>query len=233
MAKNRLSEKLAACATRTKPDSRISVGLKVAYSAFMAILIPFYWITYGPTNFLYFCDVAIILTLVAVWRESRLLVSMAAVGILMPQVIWVVDFISIIFGQPLLGMTEYMFRESIPLFARGLSSFHGWIPFLLVYLIYKLGYDKMALVYWTVLAWLLMAISYIWLPAPGDVLESPNIPVNVNYVFGLEETVAQTMMAADHYFILLLLFMPIGIYWPTSICLQWFDGKYSALAHSG
>ncbi len=208
----------------------IPLSLKVIYSLFMAILIPFYWFTYGPTNFLYFCDVAIILTLLAIWRENRLLVSMAAVGILIPQIVWVVDFSSTLLGFPLIGMTEYMFRESIPIFARGLSSFHGWIPFLLVYLIYKLGYDKKALLYWTVLAWALMGISYYWLPAPGDLLSSPNIPVNVNYVYGLEETKAQTMMSADRYFILLLVFMPLVIYWPTSRCLQWFDRRYRKLS---
>jgi len=209
----------------TQPN-RIPLSLKVIYSIFMVVLIPFYWSTYGPTNFLYFCDVAIILTLIAIWRESRLLVSMAAVGILIPQVIWVADFTSTLFGFPLLGMTEYMFRDSIPLFARSLSSFHGWIPFLLIYLILKLGYDKQALIYWTLLAWTLMAISYFFLPAPGDVLPSPNIPVNVNYVFGLEETKAQTMMSAGHYFTLLLLLLPIGIYWPTSKGLEWLDKKF-------
>jgi len=211
-------------------SARLPMTLKVAYSLFMAVLIPFYWATYGPTNFLYFCDVAIILTLVAVWRESRTLVSMAAVGILIPQIVWVADFTATFFGFPLLGMTEYMFRESIPLFARGLSAFHGWIPFLLLYLIYKLGYNKSALLYWTFLAWCLMAISYYWLPAPGDALANPNIPVNVNYVFGLEETKAQSMMSADSYFFLLLLVMPIVIYWPTSRCLQWFDYRYRQAA---
>ena len=36
----------------------------------MAVLIPVYWYYYGPTNFLYFCDVALILTLVAIWIEK-------------------------------------------------------------------------------------------------------------------------------------------------------------------
>lgn len=47
----------------------------------MAVLIPVYWKTYGPTNFLYFCDIALIMTLFALWLESALLVSAAAVGI--------------------------------------------------------------------------------------------------------------------------------------------------------
>ena len=59
-----------------------SLWLKLAYTAFMAVLMPVYWYYYGPTNFLYFCDVALILTLVGIWLESPLLVSMCAVGIL-------------------------------------------------------------------------------------------------------------------------------------------------------
>ena len=75
--------------------------LKLAYTAFMAVLVPVYWHYYGPTNFLYFCDVALILTLVGIWLESPLLISMCAVGILAPQALWVVDFVLNIFGVPL------------------------------------------------------------------------------------------------------------------------------------
>ena len=45
---------------------RIPQTVKIAYSAFAAVLVPYYLQTYGPTNFLYFCDVAVLLTLVAV-----------------------------------------------------------------------------------------------------------------------------------------------------------------------
>ena len=61
---------------------RIPLWLKLAYTVFMAVLIPIYLRNYGPTNFLYFCDVALIITLVGIWIESPLLVSMCAVGII-------------------------------------------------------------------------------------------------------------------------------------------------------
>jgi hypothetical protein len=63
----------------------IPVPVKLAYTAFMAVLIPVYWYFYGPTNFLYFCDLALILTLIGVWIDSPLLVSMCAVGIILPR----------------------------------------------------------------------------------------------------------------------------------------------------
>ena len=81
-------------ATRTAtPDQRLPLWLKLVYTAFMVVLVPVYWYYYGPTNFLYFCDVALILTLVGIWIESPLLISMCAVGILAPQTLWVVDFL--------------------------------------------------------------------------------------------------------------------------------------------
>ena len=124
---------------------RLPLALKLAYTAFMAVLVPVYWYFYGPTNFLYFCDVALFITLAGIWWESPLLVSMCAVGIVAPQIIWCIDFLSNMFGMPLLGMTDYMFKHENSLFLRGLSLFHGWIPFLLLYLVWQLGYDRRAL----------------------------------------------------------------------------------------
>ena len=63
--------------------------VKVIYSLFMCVLMPFYWHAYGPTNFLYFCDLALLLTLVALWLENPLLASIAAVEILLPGTLWV------------------------------------------------------------------------------------------------------------------------------------------------
>ena len=78
---------------RASSANRLPLWLKLVYTAFMAVLVPVYWHYYGPTNFLYFCDVALILTLIGIWLESPLLVSMCAVGILLPQALWVVDFL--------------------------------------------------------------------------------------------------------------------------------------------
>ena len=71
----------------------VPLWLKMVYSAFVAVLIPVYWYYYGPTNFLYFCDVALILTFIGIWIESPLLISMCAVGIVFVQMIWVLDFV--------------------------------------------------------------------------------------------------------------------------------------------
>src|SRR5204862_4190303 len=87
----------------------IPLWLKVAYTAFMAIMIPVYLKNYGPTNFLYFCDVAAVVTLIAIWRESPQLLSAMLVGAFIPQMLWVVDFCFEAVGLHLTGMTSYMF----------------------------------------------------------------------------------------------------------------------------
>ena len=46
---------------------KIPLSVKVAYSAFMAILIPYYYHEYGLYNFLWFCDVALIVTFIGMW----------------------------------------------------------------------------------------------------------------------------------------------------------------------
>src|SRR6201999_4166296 len=83
------------------PANRIPLWIKLLYTAFMAVLVPVYWYYYGPTNFLYFCDAALIITLIGIWLESPLLVSMCAVGIIGSQTLWVIDFLSNTVGFPL------------------------------------------------------------------------------------------------------------------------------------
>jgi hypothetical protein len=109
---------MTAAATETSSASptgkaAIPLGVKLAYTGFLLVLVPFYWRTYGPTNFLYFCDVALFMALGAVWLERALWASLPAVGILVPQTIWIVDFLAGLAGWNLTGMTQYMFDPQI------------------------------------------------------------------------------------------------------------------------
>src|SRR5262245_16396152 len=196
----------------------VPLALKLAYSAFMAVLIPVYWYYYGPTNFLYFCDVALILTLIGIWIESPLLIAMCAVGILVPQTLWVVDFVVRLFGISLTGMTDYMFDSTRSAFLRGLSLFHGWLPFLLVYLVWRLGYDRRAWLAWTVLAWALLSICYFLMPPPNP---NPGLtPVNINYVFGMSDLAPQTFVPGWLWFAGLLVGLPLLLFAPVHFLLM-------------
>ncbi len=201
---------------------KVPLTIKLAYTAFMAVLVPFYWRDYGPTNFLYFCDVALFMTLAAVWLESSLLASVAAVGILMPQMIWVLDFAAHFLGLKLTGMTDYMFDARRPLFTRGLSLFHGWLPFLLVFLVSRLGYSTRALRIWACTGWSLMLVCFFFMPAPGAVLANPKAPVNINYVYGLSDAAAQTWMPSWAWLSLLMIGLPMIAWLPTHLVLRRF-----------
>lgn len=201
----------------TQIASRIPLWLKVAYTAYVAVLVPVYWHYYGPTNFLYFCDVALLLTLIGIWLENALLISISAVGILVPQAVWVVDFLATAAGYPLTGMTDYMFDSSHPLFLRLLSLFHGWLPFLLVYLVWKTGYDRRAFWQWTVLAWALLLICFFLMPPPSP--DAGLIPVNINYVWGISDTAAQTWVPPYVWLAGLMIGLPLFAFAPAHFIL--------------
>ena len=202
-----------------KPRS-IPLWLKVIYTGFVAVLVPYYWRTYGPINFLWFCDVALLVTVAALWLESPLLFSMQAVAITLPQLLWVVDFLAHLAGVNLLGVAAYMFDPHIPLFVRGLSSFHGWLPFLLLWAVWRVGYDTRGVVAQTVLALVLLPICFFFLPPPPHSAANPTAAVNLNWVYGPGEDVMQRWMAPWKYLVLQMVFWPVVIYLPTHLTLR-------------
>lgn len=197
----------------------IPLAIKIIFTVFMAVLLPVYLHDYGPTNFLYFCDIALLITLYGVWAESSLAISMAAVGILVPQVFWCLDFVWQIFA-PHDGMTAYMFDARKSLFLRGLSFFHGWLPFLLVYLVSRLGYNYRALKTWTLLGWSLGLVCFFFLPPAGALLADPNTPLNVNYVFGLDDAHPQTWMPQPLFLLVYMLVLLLVAYVPAHLILS-------------
>jgi hypothetical protein len=200
---------------------RIPYSVKLLYSAFVAIVVPLYWLTYGPWNFLYFCDVALLVTAIAIWMESPLLISMQAVAIAAPQLLWVVDLLCrVVGGVEITGVTSYMLNESIPLYLRGLSLFHGWLPFFLLWLVSRLGYDCRALTIQSAAAIVILLISYHFAPAPPPFAGDPNRAVNINYVYGLTDKQPQTLMAPWLWLVSLMAINVIAFYIPTHFVLR-------------
>jgi hypothetical protein len=199
---------------------KIPLAAKVAGAAFLAVLIPIYLHTYGPANFLWFCDTALILTVAGMWWESSLLISMCAVGILLPQGLWLVDCGGNLLGFHLIGLTNYMFDRQLPLFTRGLSLFHGWLPLLLVWLLFRLGYDKRALTAWTGLAAGLVFACYFFTPPAGAHLANPNLPININYLYGFNDQQPQHWVNQNLYVILWLGALWLVFFLPTHLALR-------------
>ena len=126
---------------------------------------------------------------------------------------WVVDFLVNLGGFSLTGMTDYMFQSNHSLSLRLLSLFHGWMPFLLLYLVWKIGYDRRALWPWTGLFWAVMLVCFFFMPPPTP---DPGLtPVNINYVWGMRDTEAQTMLPAWLWLVSLMIGVPLFVFMPT------------------
>jgi len=199
---------------------KIPLAAKVAGTAFLAVMVPVYLHTYGPTNFLWFCDAALILTVAGMWLESSLLISMCAVGILLPQCLWLADFGSHLLGFHFLNLTSYMFDPHLPPFTRGLSLFHGWLPLLLVWLLIRVGYDKRALSAWTILVTALVLICYFFTPPAGAHLANHNTPINLNYVYGFNDQQPQQWVNQNLYVVLLVGVLWLVAFLPTHLALR-------------
>jgi hypothetical protein len=89
---------------------RIPLSLKLAVTTWMAVWVPAYAVHYGAANVLWISDVAVFLTFVAVWTESRLLASSQLVGVLLINLAWTIDMgVALLTGVHPIGGTEYMF----------------------------------------------------------------------------------------------------------------------------
>ena len=205
---------------RAVRKSKIPLAAKISATIFLAVLVPVYLHTYGPTNFLWFCDAALIITVAGMWLESSLLISMCAVGILVPQCLWLMDFGINLLGFHFLNLTSYMFDPHLPLFTRGLSLFHGWLPLLLVWLLFRLGYDKRALSAWTVVAAGLVFVCYFFTPPAGAHPANPNIPINLNYLYGFNDQRPQHWLNQNLYVALWLGVLWLVAFLPTHLALR-------------
>jgi hypothetical protein len=199
---------------------KIPLAAKLAVTVFLAVLVPVYWHTYGLANFLWFCDAALLLTVAGMWLENSLLISMCAVGILLPQCLWLADFAGQLLGVPLLGLTAYMFDSHLTLFTRALSLFHGWLPALLVWLLFRLGYDRRALPAWSLLAAGLAFICYFFTPPAGAHPANPNAPVNINYLYGFNDRQPQAWLNQNLYVVLWLAALWLVAFLPTHLLLR-------------
>ena len=169
-----LEEITATLPARRQTVGRVPLWLKLAYTGFIALLAPVYWWKYGPANFLWFCDIALGLTLVSLWLEVSLPASMAALGLL-PEFYWNLDFFArLVLGVNVGGLSSYMFDGHWPLYLRGLSLFHIFLPVLLIWLIWRLGYDRRALAAQTAVAWVVLPCCYLFTRREA----------NINWVFG-------------------------------------------------
>jgi hypothetical protein len=191
-------------------DHLIPLWGKILYTLFLCVLVPTYWIYWGARNFLWFSDIALLTTAAALWLESALLASMMTLAIGLPELAWNVDFFGrLLTGRHVLGLSSYMFDARKPPALRALSLFHVGLPIVLVWMVHRLGYDPRALLFQTVVALIVLPVTY-WVTEPAD---------NVNWVYG-PGSKPQTWMRPSTYLALAMIGFPLVFYLPVHLLLQ-------------
>jgi hypothetical protein len=188
----------------------IDLWIKIAYTALLAVILPTYAVWWGWRNFLWFSDIALITTGVALWLDNSLLASMMALAVLVPELLWTASYFGrLLFGIRVTDLAGYMFDPRKPLFVRALSLFHIILPAVLLWMLHGLGYDPRALIGQTLLAWLVLPVTYAVI-SPAD--------ENINWVRGPDKL--QQRIPPRAWLALIMLAFPIGLYFPTHLVLQ-------------
>lgn len=190
--------------------AEIDLWIKIAYSAMLLVIVPVYAVYWGWRNFLWFSDIALITTGIALWLENSLLASMMALAVLVPELLWNASyFVRLIFGIRVTDLAGYMFDTQNPRFIRTLSLFHVVLPAVLLWMLHELGYDRRALVAQTFLAWVVLPFTYA-VTTPQD--------ENINWVRGPDKV--QQRMPPLVWLALLMLAFPIALYIPTHFAMR-------------
>lgn len=189
---------------------RIPLWLKVFWTVWLLVWAPVYWRQYGLQNFLFFCDLGNLLIALGLWLESSLIFSWQAVSLLLFQTLFVIDLLgAVITGRHFIGGTEYMFDPHIPLIVRLLSLFHIVTPPLLLWGIWRLGYDGRGWKLQTLTTWIVIPINYFWRPQ-----------YDVNWARGLRFQ-EQHAVPGIVYVLTYLIAVPLAVYFPTHRLLAW------------
>jgi hypothetical protein len=183
----------------------------------LLLWIPAYWHTWGASNFLQLCDIAVILTCAGIGSNSRLLVSSQAVSSLLIDAVWTVDAACRLFlGHDLIGGTEYLFDGRYPLWVRLLSLFHVVMPALLLWAVRRLGYDPRGVTLQCAITVVAFAAARFTNPAK-----------NMNFAF-VDPFFHRTWGPPPVHIAVSALFMTVAVYLPTHLVLKWLFKNRSA-----
>lgn len=184
--------------------------LKLAFSAFMLGWVPLVIATRGWQNLLWLCDVANLLVLVGLWRESRLLLSSQLVATLIIGLAWTLDLLAALaIGVHPFAATAYMFDPELPLALRLTSLYHIAVPLLLLFAVTRLGHDRRGWRLQTLICWTILPVT-AWLADPER---------NVNWIeapFG----VPQVWLPDWLYVLACMLAYPLLLYLPSEAILR-------------
>lgn len=184
--------------------------LRLGYTAWIAVWMPAYAGFYGPAAFLWFCDLGNLQILAGLWTGRAIFYSWAAVSVLLVQLLWVTDALGrLVAGVHLIGGTQYMWSDAIPLGIRLLSHFHAVAPPLLLWGLRRHGYDRRALPLQVATTWVLLPLCWLLTPPAMD----------INWVYGPFDRV-QTRLPPVAYLLLCMAAYPLLLHLPTHVVLR-------------
>lgn len=136
----------------------------------LLVYLPAYQSAYGTRNFLFLCNIGVILTAIGLIARSRLLLSSQAVAAPVVALVWALDVgWKLATGDFLFGGASYMWDSAYPLFARLLSLYHVAWPLLLWYVLRHTGYDPRGWPLQAVIAALAIVAGRLLAPAVENV----------------------------------------------------------------
>lgn len=141
--------------------------------AWMVVWLPAYVKVWGWANLLHWCDAAVILTCVGLIAGNAALLSSQAVSALLAGVLWLANVSwRLTTGRFFASGSEYMWDAHYPLWVRLLSFFHVLLPCVLVWALWKQGYDRRGLPLQAAIAAVLLVAGRFLSPA-----------LNMNYAY--------------------------------------------------
>ena len=136
----------------------------------LAVYLPVYASAYGVRNFLFLCNIGVILTAIGLIVRSRWLLSSQAVAAPVIALAWMLDAgWKLATGDFLYGATAYMWDPAFPLSARLLSLYHVAWPVLLWAVLRRTGYDPRGLRLQLAIAAVAMIAARLLAPASENI----------------------------------------------------------------
>lgn len=185
--------------------------LTLLLTIFVVVLIPVYYKNYGWQNFLWFSDVGLFITLIAVWMHSSLLISAAVLLTVLLDIAWAIDFFyQLITKKNLLNISGYMFEKKYHVMIRALSLFHLFLPIIWFWCLAQWGFHAQAFLLATVVVWVVMLVTFFFTD-PKTNINWVHVPV----VFGWAG------FPRVLWLVIVMVGYPVVVMFPLSILLKW------------
>jgi hypothetical protein len=188
----------------------VPLWLKIGYTSCLIIWTVLYaQYAEGAQHALWMCHIGLYLIAAALWTGNPLLMSWQAVSLLVADTVWSVDYFSgLAFHFHPFGATSYMFDPNMPLMQRTIALYHVAVPIILIWGLWRMGYDRRAFWWQVGTCCIVFPLSYL-LGTPKD---------NINWVYGPFGNV-QHSIAPILFLLVALVAYPLVVYVPTHLVL--------------